>query len=424
MSTSNILETAARQVVDGARAASRHRIPVALAGLALTVVVALGYILVGSLRLNPIHTTIGLRIMLRESGGLLPDQDVTLRGIPIGRVTAVRLAGNGVVALARIDADVQLPRASAVRVSGLSPAGEQYLDFEPADTNGPFLRDGDTIGVSQTTTPVPFSQLVGNAEGALDQLDPDRIAAITRELRVSPQAPAKLAAIVDGGTFLISTLDSVLPQTIRTIRRGRQVFSLLTDLGPGLNATSRDLKSILDGVNRMQGGYRTLVDTGQEPLKKLDNVIADNSDTMVQLLGNLTTVAQLSYLRVPALKALFPGTDQRGSTVDAISSIIHDDHGVWVMADLYPRYSCDYALPRHSPSQADFVEPYRYTYCTNPDPAVLPRGARNAPRPPGDDTAGPPPGVNPLATTDPAPVGPYTIPTPQDGPPMNLVPPN
>src|SRR5262249_57156663 len=133
---------------------------------------------------------------------------------------------------------------------------------------------------------------------------------------------------------------------------------------------------------------RAIADRGRRPLTALDNIIADNSDPMVQLLWNLTTIAQLSYVRVPALKALFPTT--RGSVLDAVSTTVHDG-GLWGIGDLYPRYSCDYNLPRRPPSSPDFPEPYRFTYCANSHPSVLVRGARNAPRPPGDHTAWPPP---------------------------------
>jgi virulence factor Mce-like protein len=424
MTAPGVAERSARLVVDAVRAAAGRHITVAVIGLILTVVIALGYIVIGSLRVNPARSTIAVHVQLPESGGLLARQDVTLRGVPIGRIASVQLSGRGVTAVVDIDADVSIPKNSAVQVSGLSPAGEQYLDFRPGSDAGPYLADGDTVAENQTAIPVPFHQLVANAEGALNQLDPDKIAAITKELGVGPQAPEKLAALIDGGAFLITTLDSVLPQTVRSLRNSRTVLTTLADMGPGLTATSQDLHGILSGVNRMDGGYRTLLDTGRAPLTQLDHVIADNSDTMVQLLANLTTISQLAYVRVPALKALFPGPEQRESAIDAVSSVIHDDGGVWVIADLYPRYACDYNLPRHAPSQADSPEPYRYTYCANPDPAVLPRGARNAPRPPGDDTAGPPPGYNPLATTDPAPVLPNTIAAPYGGPPPDLTPPN
>ncbi|MFA4081383.1 MlaD family protein [Mycobacteroides salmoniphilum] len=390
-------------------------------GLALTLFAAAGYVVGGSLRFNPAHSTIAVRVLLTESGGLLSNQEVTLRGTPIGRVKSVTFTDTGVAAVAAIDANVRIPQNTLVRVSALSPAGEQYLDFRPVDNDGPVLTDGSTVSENQTTIPVSLANLLRDSDGALAQLDPNKLAAITDELRVGRHGPQKLAAILDGGTFLISTLDSVLPQTVSVLRNSRVVLTTLSEMNPGLRRTTQNLRQVLGGVNAMDGGFRTLVDQGNAPLHALDNLIADNSDTMVQLLGNLTTIAQLSYVRIPALQALFPTT--RGPVLDALSSITRDG-GVWAIVDIYPRYSCDYNLPRRPPSQPDFVEPYRYTYCANPDPAVLVRGARNAPRPPGDNTAGPPPGYDPLAQTDPTPVGPNSIPTPYGGPQLPITPPN
>jgi hypothetical protein len=213
----------------------------------------------------------------------------------------------------------------------------------------------------------------------------------------------------------------VLPQTVSVLRNSPVLLTTLADANPGLRHTSRNLQEILHGINAMDGGFRVLVDGGSAPFTALDKIIADDSQTMVQLLGNLTTIAQLSYIRVPALKALFP--TNRGSVLDAVDSVIHNG-GIWGIGDFYPRYTCDYNLPRRPPSQADFVEPYRYTYCANADPSVLVRGARKAPRPPGDDTAGPPAGYDPHALTDSTPLGPNSIPTQFGGPQLPTTPPN
>jgi virulence factor Mce-like protein len=415
------LEWSARLIVDFVRALARRRTAMSMGGLVLTLLAALTYIVVGSLGINPARSTIAVRVLLPESGGLLPNQDVTLRGVPIGRVKSVNLAGTGVEALAAIDADVRVPSGSVVRVSALSPAGEQYLDFRPVK-DGPALTDGSVIGENQTTVPVSLARLLAGADGALAQLDPEKLAAITDELRVGHQGPQKLAALLDGGAFLISTLDSVMPQTVSVLRNSRIVSTTLADVIPGLRHTSQNLQEILRGVHAMDGGFRTLVDRGGAPLTALDSIVSDNSDTMVQLLGDLTTIAPLMYLRIPALQELL--APRRGSTYEALSTVFRNG-GFWVVVDPYPRYSCDYNLPRSPGAVADYPEPYRYTYCTNPDPSVLVRGARNAPRPPGDDTAGPPPNYDPLARTDPTPVGSNTIPTPYGGPQMPLpLPPN
>lgn len=397
--------------------ASVRRARTAVSALSLIAILigGLAYLTFGALGVDPTRPGIRVRVPLAESGGLLPNQDVTLRGVPVGRVEAVELDDSGVTAVALIDGRTRIPVDTAVRVSGLSPAGEQYLDFRPQTSGGPFLADGSVIEPGRTEIPVTLAQTLANADGALAQLDPQKLATIRKELGVSPQGPEKLGAIFDGGTFLLSTLDGVLPQTVSLVRNSRISFSTIADVNPGLEATADHLGDVLNGVRGMDGGFRQLVAQGPQTLNAVDTLFQNNSETMVELLGSLTTVARLSYVRVPALNALFPETSVRGSMLENIATIFHDG-AIWALADIYPRYTCDYAVPRGVPSAADYPEPQQYTYCDNDDPSVLVRGARNAPRPAGDDTAGPPQDADPAKITDPTPPGPWTVPTPYGGP--------
>lgn len=415
-------EWAASRVVAAARFLSRHRIPMACLGLVLTVVVAFTYIAIGGLRINPLRSTMSVRVMLPESGGLLANQDVTLRGIPIGRIESINITDTGVEAIASVDASERIPRNSPVRVAGLSAAGEQYLDFRPERGGGPYLTDGTVLPAGQAAIPVSLPKIIDDSRGALAQLDATKLKVMFEELRVQRDGPRKLAAIFDGASLLAATLDDVLPQTVSMLKTSRVFFNTLSDVTPGLNRTSTNLDEVLAGVNKMDGGFRTLVERANPQLATIDDFINGNRENVVQLLGNLTTVSQLFYYRIPALENLW--RPDRDSVIDRASSVLHDG-GIWAIADLYPKYRCDYGLPRLPPSQADFPEPNRYTYCPNADPALLVRGARNAPRPPGDDTAGPPPGSDPLARTDPTPNHPpYTMPTPYGGPSMPTPMPN
>ncbi|OBK89632.1 MlaD family protein [Mycolicibacter sinensis] len=415
-----MIEALSRHLVALVRAGYRRKNLLSGLALAMTLVVATTYLLVGALQVNPARSTYQITIALPDSGGLLANQDVSVRGVPVGRIESLRVTPNGVDAVANIASTIKIPAASTVRVSGLSAAGEQYIDFEPPSNTGPFLSGGSVVARDQATTPIPISQLLADADGMLAQTDPRKLDLIKSELSLSEDGPRKLTDIVDGGTFLLSTLDSVLPQTVSLLKTSRVVLTMLSDVNNGLAATSDNLDKVLKGVNPMIGGYRQLVDQSPAMLSSVDGLFDDNSDTMVGLLGNLVTTAQLLYVRTPALNALFP--NYRGSTVEALSSAIHED-GMWATVDIYPRYTCDYGTPRRNPSAADFPEPFLYGYCRDTDQSVLVRGAHNAPRPPGDDTAGPPPGADLAATTDPTPKGRYTIPLEYGGPPLLIDPP-
>lgn len=415
-----MIKSLADTAVRVARAGHRRRAWLSSAALIMTLVIASVYLFLGALQVNPLASSYRVTVELPESAGLLPNQNVTLRGVPIGRVERLDITPAGVNAVVTVDSSVAVPISSAVRVSGLSPAGEQYIDFVAEDDEGPYLGDGSVVARSDTTVPVSLADLLANADGALGQVDPDKLELIKRELSMSEAGPQKLADVIDGGTFLLTTLDSVLPETASTLRTSRVVLTLAADKNAGIDVASANLSETFDGVDRMREGFRTLTTRTPETLASVDNLFTDNSETMVQLLGSLASTSQLLYLRVPALNALFP--NYRTSVLDAIGSIMHDN-GLWATGDIYPRYSCDYGTPRLPPSSADYPEPFMYTYCRDDHPGVLVRGAKNAPRPAGDDTAGPPPGADLGRTTDPTPKGRYTIPTPYGGPTLPIEPP-
>lgn len=411
----------ANALVGAVRTSHRHKTLLSGAALALTLVVGVAYLLLGSLRWNPLESVYRVTVELPASGGLLPNQDVTLRGVPIGKVEKLSIVPAGVTAQVRLDSSVRLSASSSARVSGLSAAGEQYLDFDGGDGRAPFLAEGGTFALGRTEVPVTLAELLAHSDGMLKQVDTEKLELIKRELSISAEGPQKLSDIVEGGTFLLSALDGVLPQTTSLLNTSRITLALVADKNQGINVAAANLDKVFAGVERMTGGFRTLTEQTPRTLGAVDNLFTDNSDTMVQILGDLTTTTELLYLRVPAINALFP--DYRGSVLDSLSSIIHDN-GFWVTADIYPRYSCDYGTPRLPPSAADYPEPFLYTYCRDDDPAVLIRGAKNAPRPAGDDTAGPPPGADLGRQTDPTPEGKFSIPTPYGGPTLPIEPPS
>src|ERR1700712_379355 len=116
-------------VVDVVRAAHRRRAWLSAGALILVLVIATAYLLLGALQVNPFASTYRLTVELPQSAGLLPNQDVTLRGVPVGRVERLDITPAGVNAHIVVQSTAAIPESSDVRVSGLSPAGEQYIDF-------------------------------------------------------------------------------------------------------------------------------------------------------------------------------------------------------------------------------------------------------------------------------------------------------
>ncbi|WP_234783137.1 MlaD family protein [Mycolicibacter sinensis] len=149
-----MIEALSRRLVALVRAGYRRKNLLSGLALAMTLVVATAYLLVGALQVNPARSTYQITIALPDSGGLLANQDVSVRGVPVGRIESLRVTPNGVDAVANISSTVQIPVASTVRVSGLSAAGEQYIDFEPPSNTGPFLSGGSGVGRAHAPPPL------------------------------------------------------------------------------------------------------------------------------------------------------------------------------------------------------------------------------------------------------------------------------
>lgn len=414
---SRILETPARGVVNSVRWGQRHRNALSVGSLLVILVVGVAYLMLGTLGRNPFRESIGVEVLLAETGGLLPDQDVTLRGVKVGHVQSVDIDGDGVRVKVALDGDARIPVTGIARVSSLSPVGEQFLDFRPTTDDGPFLTDGAVIEEDNTSIPVPMATMLSNLEPMLSQVSPEQLGAVVDELGTGPEGVEKLRDIVGGGTFLVSTLSSVLPQTVGLINTSKVVVATMSDTAPGLRSTAASLAETLRGAGSMDGGLRQMLTQTPQTLAGVDALFTDNSPVMVQLLGNLATVSQMAYLREPALREFFFPQQRNGSTLEAIGSVFRDG-GIWGSVDVFPRVPCDYPLPRSAPSRPDFPEPFINTHCT--DPHKLVRGAAAAPRPEGDNTHLPREGSDPLARTNPAPTGDKTIPTPFAGPPMDF----
>ena len=69
----------------------------------MALVIGVGYLLLGALRWNPFRSTYLATVELPASGGLLVNQDVTLRGVPIGKVTKLSIVPDGVNAEVRLN---------------------------------------------------------------------------------------------------------------------------------------------------------------------------------------------------------------------------------------------------------------------------------------------------------------------------------
>lgn len=75
------------------------------------------------------HYTVTMQ--LSQAAGLYDSANVTYRGTEVGRVTAVRLAEDGVVAELTLRSNIPIPSDLEAEVHSTSAIGEQYVALLP-----------------------------------------------------------------------------------------------------------------------------------------------------------------------------------------------------------------------------------------------------------------------------------------------------
>ena len=132
--------------------------------VAFVVLSAVGIVYITASYLGLVDRVLGRGITvhatLPSSGGLFEGSEVTYRGVKIGKVKAMNTSRDGVELELALEDGTKLPKDAPMYVHNLSAVGEQYLDFEPADDEAPYVEDGDRLAGDADSLPTDEADLL------------------------------------------------------------------------------------------------------------------------------------------------------------------------------------------------------------------------------------------------------------------------
>ena len=91
---------------------------------------------------------------LPNSGGLYEGSQVTIRGVKVGEVKKMHVEPKGLKLDITLEQGTKLPKDSVMSVHNLSAVGEQYLDFVPESSQGPFAENGTVLAGDESSLPI------------------------------------------------------------------------------------------------------------------------------------------------------------------------------------------------------------------------------------------------------------------------------
>jgi phospholipid/cholesterol/gamma-HCH transport system substrate-binding protein len=278
--------------------------------LAVFLVIAMGALAVTGINYVGLDQVVSkpykVKVYLAESGNVFKNADVTYRGVTVGRVQKVDVATNGAVVTIGIEnQNNHIPKQVRAEVQKLSAVGEQYIELTPQTSSKPYLKNGDVIPYSMTSTPVDENTVLVNANDLVRTIPKGDLVTVVDELgKAFDGLGPDLQRVIDRGNEVLQAFQSDLPETIRLIEEGRVVLNTQIDVGPEFQSFARDIADVSQTLRDNDQPLRTLLDNGSVGTRELNGLLTDLRPELPLFLGNLVTLGQIQAARLPGLDQL------------------------------------------------------------------------------------------------------------------------
>lgn len=160
----------------------KFRYVLSFTAFAVIVVSCVYYIAALGVRIGPPQERINVTMQVPDINGLVVDSNVLLRGVPVGKVTAIRTTLNEATVSFYVDKNYPIPVDSEVRLENLSALGESYIGLLPRTSSGPMFYDGQQVATENVRQPASISELATSVTRVLNQMDPAALSRLVGEL--------------------------------------------------------------------------------------------------------------------------------------------------------------------------------------------------------------------------------------------------
>lgn len=241
-----------------------------------------------------------------DSGGIFVNAEVTYRGVSVGRVSDMQLLEDGVRVVMDIEPDTDpIPAGTRAIVATRSAVGEQYVNLQPDDDEGPYLEDGSVIPQDRTGIPVPVEQLLLNVDRLVGSIDQDDLRTVVDELgQAFNGAGDDLGRLIDNGDLLLTRAEESLPQTLALITDGRTVLDTQVASRSAIQQWASDLRAVSDTLVSSDQDIRGLLVNAPDGGQALQDLVERAGPGLGSLVRNVDILNEVTIPRLDGVEQL------------------------------------------------------------------------------------------------------------------------
>lgn len=223
------------------------------------VVAFVGYVGSLGIRVSPPPDRTSLSMDVGDVNSIAVDSNVLLRGVPVGKVTAIDTSIARATIHFYIDGRYKVPRDSAIRLENLSALGETYIELEPRTSGGPLFRDGQSIATESVQQPSSIPELAVSVVRVMNQLDPGQLHRVIGEVDAGLPDPFSVLPNLQRASLMLRNTvtdlhgrgQDLMSNTQSLLKDAGFVGPLLADTTPAVRDFGPTVKHTWDSVTSL-----------------------------------------------------------------------------------------------------------------------------------------------------------------------------
>lgn len=226
-----------------------------------------------------------------ESGGVFTNQEVTYRGVLVGRVGDLELNDDGVDVELLIDREWEgrIPAASIARIQSKSPVGEQFVNLTPSGPSEDTLEHGDLIARANTELPVDFQRLLSALDRVLADVPPEASRRVVQEFAAGLRGRGDdIGTILTSLGTLADTFADVAPEQQRLLANGTRAGAEFVRTRDAFAAALRAADKVAAGIGDEPEELRALFAANDRVARAGIRLLARRDDDFESGIGALS----------------------------------------------------------------------------------------------------------------------------------------
>lgn len=261
-----------------------------------------------------------------DSAGLYVGNAVAVLGMKVGKITAITTRDSYVEVTMELDQTTDVPASAEAVTVSTSLLTDRHIELTPPYRSGPKLKNGDTLPLGRTRSPVEFSRTLsmvdkltrslagdGKGQGPLAELVTigDKITTgsgpqlkstldeLANALRLGSDHGAQTRANIEAIVTRLAELTQSAADNDSAIREFgsnvRQLSTILADEHLGSGSTGQQLNEVLDQATRLLTDNRDNLKNTVTDARTITGAIADYQRELAETLDLAPLTADNVY---------------------------------------------------------------------------------------------------------------------------------